>query len=196
MSEGKMQLLIDKVRREYPKLTNKKGDSESYVYFVINHEFLVDVGRSTQYNDAALSGQLSDIEHPKSGIAMMASAYHRRSNNIYYVLTTKTKSAEIERELKQIEKNIKSIVVSHYGIADKKAGDTYCSGTTDNKQVADLLKKFLYENLSPTTLKELNEPMFSFTELLEIVNEDGDAWHNLIGNQKSAKLACKLLGVN
>jgi hypothetical protein len=64
----------------------------------------------------------------------------------------------------------------------------------NNKEVASLLKGFLYENLSSETLKDLNEPVFSFTELLEMVNEDGDAWHNIMKNPKSAQFACKLLG--
>jgi len=194
MSDGKMQELIDKIRREHSGLTNKKGDSENYVYIVKNLEFLIDIGRSTNSTDAALTGEITDIEHPKSGIAMMASAYNNSRNNIYYIHSTKTKSADIERELKQIEKSIKKIVVSHYDIADKSAGDIYCSGTTKTKDVASLLKGFLYENLSAQTLKDLNEPVFSFTDLVEMVNEDGDAWHNVIQNQKAAQYACKLLG--
>jgi hypothetical protein len=189
-----MQELIDKIRREHPTLTNKRGDSESYVYLVRNLEFLIDVGRSTNNREAALTGEVTDIKHAKSGIAMMASAYNRTRNNIYYIPTTKTRSADIEKELKQIEKSIKKIAVSHYDISDKNGGDTYCSGTTKNKEVASLLKGFLYEGLRPETLKELNEPVFSFTELLEMVNEDGDAWHNIIKNQRAAQLACKLLG--
>ena len=195
MSDGMMQQLIDKIRKQYPTFTNKRAELKSYVYVVINREILIDVGRSTTFRDGALTGQITDTKHTKSGIAMMASAYNRSINNIYYVPTTKVKGAEIERELKQIEKNIKNIAVSHYDISDKKAGDTFCSGTTKNSDVADLLKKFLYENLSPQTIKELNEPNFSFMEVLDMVNENGDAWHNLIANQKSAQLACKLLGV-
>ena len=194
MSDGKMQELIDKIRREHSGLTNKKGDSENYVYIVKNLEFLIDVGRSTINTDAALTGEITDIEHPKSGIAMMASAYNNSRNNIYYIHSTKTKNADIERELKQIEKSIKKIVVSHYDISDKSAGDIYCSGTTKTKDVASLLKGFLYENLSPQTRKDLNEPVFSFTDLVEMVNEEGDAWHNVIQNQKAAQYACKLLG--
>lgn len=195
MSRDMMQELIDKIRREYSTLTNKKGETTSYVYIVKNQEFLIDVGRSTQSDDVALTGAVTDIKHEKSGIAMMASAYNRARNNIYYIPTTKKKSAEIEKELKQIEKKVKSIVTSHYDIAEKNAGATYCSGTTNNKEVASLLKGFLYEGLSPDTKKELNEPMFSFSELLEMVNENGDAWHNIMRNQKSSQLACKLLGV-
>jgi hypothetical protein len=195
MSNGMMQELIDKIRKQHHTLTNKKGELESYVYVVCNHEFLIDVGRSTRERDAALTGRLTDIKHTKSGIAMMASAYNKTLNNIYYIPTTKNKSAEIEKELKQIERSIKKIVLSHYDISDKNAGATYCSGTIGNKDVASLLKGFLYEGLSPETLKELDEPKFSFTELLEMVNEDGDAWHNIIKNPKSAQLACKLLGV-
>ena len=190
-----MQELIDKIRRQYPTLTNKKGESEKYVYIVKNQEILIDVGRSPSNSDAALTGHITDIEHNKSGIAMMASAYNNRMmNNTYYIPPTKTKSTEIEKELKQIEKNIKSIVQSHYGIYDKNAGATYCSGATKDKEVANLLKRFLYENLSPATLKELNEPTFSFTEVLDMVTEDGDTWHKIIENQKAAKYACKLLG--
>ena len=191
-----MQDLIDKIRRAHPSLTNKRGDSESYVYVVRNLEFLIDVGRSSNHHDAALTGEVTDMKHPKSGIAMMASAYNRTRNNIYYVPTTKTRGADIEKELKQIEKSIKKIVLSHYDISDKNGGDTYCSGTTKNKEVASLLKGFLYEGLSPDTLKDLNAPMFSFTELLEMVNEDGDAWCNVMKNQRAAQLACKLLGKN
>ena len=195
MGSDMMQELIDKVRREYSTLTNKKGEMESYVYIVKNQEFLIDVGRSTQNDDTALTGALTDIKHNKSGIAMMASAYNRARNNIYYIPTTKKKGAEIEKELKQIEKKIKGIVLSHYDISDKNAGATYCSGTIKNKEVSSLLKGFLYEGLSAETLKELNEPMFSFTELVDMVNEDGDAWYNIIKNQKSSQLACKLLGI-
>ncbi len=194
MSDGKMQELIDKIRREHSGLTNKKGDSENYVYIVKNLEFLIDVGRSTNSTDAALTGEITDIEHPKSGIAMMASAYNNSRNNIYYIHSKKTKSADIERELKQIEKSIKKIVISHYDIADKAAGDIYCSGMTKTKDVASLLKGFLYENLSPQTVKDLNEPVFSFTDLVEMVNQEGDTWHNVIQNQKAAQYACKLLG--
>jgi hypothetical protein len=195
MSSDMMQDLIDKIRREYSSLTNKKGEMESYVYIVKNQEFLIDVGRSTKNNDTALTGAVTDIKHAKSGIAMMASAYNRARNNIYYIPTTKRKGAEIEKELKQIEKKIKGIVLSHYDISDKNGGATYCSGTTKDKDVSSLLKGFLYEGLSQETLKELNEPVFSFTELLEMVNEDGTAWHNIMSTQKSSKLACKLLGV-
>ncbi len=191
-----MQQLIDKIRKQYPTLTNKKSVSDNYVYIVMSQEILIHVGRTTSNIDAALTGEITDIKHSKSGIAMMASAYNRTRNNIYYVHATKVKSAEKDRELKQIEKAIKNIVLSHYAISDKKAGDTFCSGTTKNKDVADLLKKFLYENLSQATLKELNEPNFSFMELIEMVNEEGDAWHNVIKNQKAAQLTCKLLGVN
>lgn len=194
MSNGKMQDLIDKIRKEYPTLTNRRGELESYVYIVTNQEFLITVERSTRHSEAALTGEVTDLEHAKSGIAMMASAYNRARNNTFYIPTTKTKTADIERELKQIEKNIKSIVVKHYDISDKTAGAIYCSGTVKEKEVASLLKGFLYENLSRETLKELNEPVFSFTELLEMVNEDGDAWHHLIKNPKSAQFACKLLG--
>ncbi len=196
MSDGMMQELIDKIRKQYSTLTNKKGDSERYVYIVKNQEFLIDVGRTTSNRDAALTGRITDIKHAKSGIAMMASAYNNKTlNNIYYVPTTKTKGTEVERELKQIEKNIKNIVTSHYGISDKNVGDTYCSGSTKTRDASSLLKGFLYENLSPTAIKELNEPKFSFIELLDMVTEDGDAWHNIIKNQKSAQFACKLLGV-
>lgn len=195
MADGMMQELIDKIRKQYPTLTNNRGELESYVYIVKNQELLIAVERSTREGGSALLGGVTDIKHPKSGIAMMASAYNRGRNNVYFIPTTKRKGAEIERELKQIEKNIKSIVLSHYDISDKNAGGTYCNGTTNNKDAASLLKKFLYENLSPENLKELNEPNFSFMELLEIVDEEGDAWHSLIKNQKSAQLACKLLGV-
>ena len=195
MSDGMMQDLIDKIRKQYPTFTNKKGESSKYVYLVKNGEILIDIGRSTNHSDAALTGQVTDIKHPKSGIAMMVSAYNKTRNNIYYIPTTKVKSTEIEKELKQIEKKIKSIAVNHYDILDKSAGATYCSGTTDNKEVATLLKGFLFESLSDETLRELNEPKFSFLELLEMVNEDGDTWHNLIQNQKSAQLTCKLMGV-
>ncbi len=196
MSNGKMQDLIDKIRKEHHTLTNRRGDFEAYVYVVVNQEFLIAVERSTNHSDAALTGGITDIKHTKSGIAMMASAYNKARNNIYYIPTTKTKGAEIERELKQIEKSVKGIVVKHYDITDKSAGTTYCSGTTNNKEVASLLKGFLYENLSSETLKELSEPVFSFTEVLEMVNEDGDAWHNIMKNPKSAQFACKLLGAN
>jgi len=195
MSEGLMQQLIDKIRKEYPKFTNKISETDSYVYVVKNQELLIDIGRSTKSNTDALTGHVTNIKHPKSGIAMMASSYNGLKNNIYYIPTTKTKGAEIEKELKQIEKNIRSIVVSHYNISDKKAGDTYCSGMTKNKEVGKLLKKFLYQTISPDLVKELNEPMFSFTELLDMVTEDGDSWDRIITNQKSAQLACKLLGV-
>lgn len=195
MSDGMMQQLVDKIRKQYPTLTNKKSQSDNYVFIVMSQEILIDVGRTNSNIDAALTGELTDIKHEKSGIAMMASAYNRTRNNIYYIHSTKTKSAEVERELKKIEKEVKSIVVSHYDISDKKAGDTFCSGTTKTKEVADLLKRFLYENLSPQTIKELNEPNFSFMDLLDMVNEDGDAWHNLIQNQKAAQLTCKLLGM-
>jgi hypothetical protein len=195
MADGKMQQLIDKIKKQYPTLTNKRGDSEHYVYVVKNQEDLIAVEKSTSHSAAALTGDLTDIKHEKSGIAMMISAYYGAKNNIFYIPTSKKKGAEIERELKQIVKNIKGIVLSHYDISDKTAGDTYCSGTIRNNEVASLLKGFLYEGLSPETLKELNEPKFSFTELLEMVNEDGDAWHHIIKNQKSAKFACKLLGV-
>lgn len=194
MSDGMMQKLIDKIRKQHPTLTNKRVEADGYVYVVTNREFLIAVERSTNNRVAALTGEITDIEHKKSGIAMMASAYNGIRNNIFYIPTTKKKSADIEKELKQIEKSIKSIVLQHYDISDKSAGDTYCSGTIKNNEVASLLKGFLYENLSPTTLKELNEPIFSFTELLEMVNEDGDAWHKIIKNQKSAQIACKLLG--
>jgi hypothetical protein len=194
MASATMQDFIDKVRKEYPTLTNKRGDSENYVYVVKNLEFLIDVGRSTNDRDAALTGEVTDIKHSKSGIAMMASAYNRMRNNVYYIPTTKTKSVDIERELKKIEKTIKAIAQKHYDISDKNAGGTYCSGTTNTKEVAALLKGFLYENLSAETIKDLNEPVFSFTELLEMVNEDGDTWHNVIKNKKAAQLACKLLG--
>jgi hypothetical protein len=194
MRDSMMQQLIDKIRKEHPTLTNKRGDLENYVYVVTNLEFLIDVGRSTNNIDAALTGEVTDLKHSKSGIAMMASAYNKTRNNIYYIASTKTRGADIERELKQIEKSIKGIVRKHYDISDKTGGDTYCSGTTKNSEVASLLKGFLYENLSPDTLKDLNEPVFSFTDILSMVNEDGDAWHNLIENQKSAQLACKLLG--
>lgn len=197
MSDGMMQELIDKIRKQYPNLTNKKYEIKSYVYVVNNREILIDIGRSTSASstEAALAGGVTDMKHSKSGIAMMASAYSRTRNNIYYVPTTKTKSAEMERELKQIEKNIKNIVLSHYDISDKKAGGTYCSGTTKIKDVAGLLKRFLYETRSAETLEELNEPNFSFMELLDMVNEDGDAWHTIIKNQKAAQLTCKFLGV-
>lgn len=195
MSDGMMQELIDKVRRQHPTFTNKRGESESYVYFVVNGEILIAVERSTNKSEAGLTGELTDVKHAKSGIAMMASSYNRTRNNIYYIPTSKKKGAEIEKELKQIEKSVKSIVLDHYDIADKKAGDTYCSGTTKNKEIASLLKRFLYENLAPATLKELNEPVFSFSELLEMVNEEGDAWHTIISNQKAAKLALKFLEV-
>lgn len=195
MSDGKMQQLIDMIKKQYPTLTNKKGDAENYVYVVKNQEDLIAVERTTSHSDVALTGDLTDIKHKKSGIAMMVSAYYGAKNNIYYIPTSKKKGAEIERELKQIVKNIKGMVLKHYDISDKTAGDTYCSGTTKNHEVASLLKGFLYEGLSPSTLKELNEPQFSFTELLEMVNEDGDAWHHIIKNQKAAQLACKLLGV-
>ncbi|OIQ20008.1 MAG: hypothetical protein BM556_05840 [Bacteriovorax sp. MedPE-SWde] len=196
MSDGKMQELIDKIRKQYPTLTNKKGDLGSYVYIVKNREILIAVERTNSDAEYALTGDVTDLKHSKSGISMMASAYNRTRNNIYYIPSTKTKGAEIERELKQIEKNIKTIVLGHYGISNKKAGDLYCSGTIKNKEVANLLKRFLYEGLSPDARRELNEPMFSFTELLEMVNEDGEAWHNIIHNKKSALLACKLLGVS
>ncbi len=198
MSDGKMQELIDKIRRQYPSFTNKEVESKGYVYVVKNKEILIAVGRSTTINneDAALTGQITDLEHANSGIAMMASAYYRSRNNIFYIPTSKTKGAEIERELKQIEKNVKNLVLNHYDIADKKAGDIYCNGTTKNKDVASLLKRFLYENLPAETTKELNEPKFSFMELLDMVNENGDAWHSLIKNQKTAQFACKLLGIN
>ncbi|MCO4794811.1 MAG: hypothetical protein KC493_13920 [Bacteriovoracaceae bacterium] len=195
MSDGMMQQLIDKIRKQHPTLTNKRGESEGYVYVVKNQETLIAVERTTSHKDDALIGGVTDIKHEKSGIAMMSSAYNRLRNNIYYIPTTKKKGAEIERELKQIEKSIKGIVQNHYDISDKNAGDTYCSGTTNNKDAANILKKFLSENLSPETLKELNEPNFSFMELLAIVDEDGDAWSKLIKNQKSAQLACKFLGV-
>jgi hypothetical protein len=195
MSDGKMQQLIDKIRKQHPTLTNKRGESESYVYIVKNQEVLIAVERTTRNRGPAFVGAVTNIKHPKSGIAMMTSAYNRIGNNIYYIPTTKTKGVEVEKELKQIEKSIKSIVQNHYDIPDKNAGDTYCSGTTTNKDAASLLKKFLYENLSAETLKDLNEPNFSFMELLEIVDEEGDAWHSLIKNQKTAQYACKLLGV-
>ena len=195
MRDGMMQVFIDKVRKQHPTLTNKRSGLESYVYVVKNQEFLIDVGRSTNNEEAALTGEVTDIKHSKSGIAMMASAYLGTRNNIYYIPTTKKKSAEIEKELKQVEKSVKNIVLSHYNISDKKAGDTYCSGTTKNKDVAILLKRFLYESLSRETLKELDEPKFSFTELLDMVTEDSDAWHSIIKNQKAAQYACKLLGV-
>ncbi len=196
MADGKMQQLIDKIKKQYPTLTNQQGDGpEHYVYIVKNNEDLIAVEKSTTHNATALTGYLSDIKHKKSGIAMMISAYYGSKNNIYYIPTTKKKGAEIERELKAIVKNIKSIVVNHYDIADKTAGDTYCSGTVKNHEVAKLFKGFLYEGLSADTLKELNEPKFSFTEVMEMVNEDGDAWHHLIKNQKAAKYACKMLGV-
>lgn len=195
MSDGKMQQLIDKIKKQYPTLTNKLGDLEYFVYVVKNQEDLIAVERSTNQSVGALTGELTDIEHAKSGIAMMIAAYYGTRNNIYYIPTTKTKGAEIERELKQIEKNIKSIAQNHYDISDKTAGDTYCSGTIKNKEVAKLFKGFLYENLSPQTLKELNEPKFSFTEILDMVNDEGPAWHHIIKNQKTAQYACKLLGV-
>jgi hypothetical protein len=195
MSDGKMQQLIDKIKKEYPTLTNKKGESESYVYIVKNQEMLIAVERTSNNTDAALSGELTNIKHPKSGIAMMVSAYLGAKNNIYYIPTTKKKGAEIEKELKQIERKIKSIVLSHYDISDKSGGGTYCSGTTKNHEVAKLLKGFLYENLSPAIIKDLDEPRFSFTEVLEMVNEEGDAWHSIIRNQKAAQSACKLLGI-
>lgn len=195
MADGMMQQLTDKIKKQYPTLTNQKGVVENYVYIVKNQEFLIDIGRSTRNNESALSGVITDIEHSHSGIAMMASSYNRANNNVYYIPTTKKKGAEIERELKQIEKNIKSIVLAHYDISDKNAGGTYVSGSTKNKDVSKLLKKFLYENLSADTLKDLNEPRFSFTELLDIVTEDGGSWHNIIKNQKAAQSACKLLGI-
>lgn len=195
MSDGKMQQFIDKVKKQYPTLTNKLGDLEYFVYVVKNQEDLIAVERSTNQSVGALTGELTDIKHAKSGIAMMIAAYNGARNTIYYIPTTKTKGAEIERELKQIEKSIKGIAQDLYDISDKNGGDTYCSGTIKNKEVAGLLKGFLYEKLSPQTLKELNEPKFSFTELLELVNEEGDAWHHLIKNQKTAQFACKLLGV-
>ena len=196
MRDSMMQQLIDKIRKEHPSLTNKRGDLENYAYVVTNLEFLIDVGRSTINMDAALTGEVTDIKHSKSGIAMMASAYNRTRNNIYYIGTTKTRSADIEKELKQVEKSIKGIVRKHYDISDKSGGDTYCSGTTKNNEVAQLLKGFLYEGLSAETLKELNEPKFSFNDLLSMVNEEGDSWHSLIENQKAAQLTCKLLGRN
>jgi hypothetical protein len=196
MSDGMMQELIDKIRKQHPSLTNKRGESESYVYIVKNQETLLAVERTTHNIGPAFIGAVTDINHRKSGIAMMASAYNRTTNNIYYIATTKRKGAEIEKELRQIEKSIKNIVQNHYDISDKNAGGTYCSGATNNKDAASLLKKFLYEKLSPDTLKELNEPNFSFMELLAIVDEDGDAWHNLIKNKKTAQYACKLLGVS
>lgn len=196
MSIGMMQDLIDKIRKQYPKLTNKKGDLEHYVYIVKSQEILIDVGRSTGHGDTALTGQITDMRHEKSGIAMMASAYnHRMVNHIFYIPTSKSKSAEIAKELKQIEKNVKSIVLSNYEITDKNAGDTYCSGSIYTKEVSNLLKGFLYGNLAPQTVKEFNEPKFSFSELLDMVTEDGDAWHSIIKNQKTAQFACKLLGV-
>lgn len=196
MSVGMMQDLIDKIRKQYPTLTNKKGDLEHYVYIAKSQEILIDVGRSTGNGDSALTGQITDIKHEKSGIAMMASAYNNRMvNHIFYIPTTKSKGAEIAKELKQIEKNVKGIVLSHYEITDKNAGDTYCSGSTQTKDVSSLLKGFLYGNLSPVTIKEFNEPVFSFKELLDMVTEDGEAWHSIIKNQKSAQFACKLLGV-
>lgn len=194
MRDSMMQQLIDKIRKEYPTLTNKRSGLEHYVYVVTNLEFLIDVGRSSGSKDAALTGDVTNIKHSKSGIAMMASAYNRTRNNIFFIPTTKNRSADIERELKQIEKNIKGIVRKHYDITEKSGGDTYCSGTTKTNEVANLLQGFLYENLSPEVLKDLNEPKFSFTDILTMVNKDGDAWHNLIENQKSAQLACKLLG--
>jgi hypothetical protein len=195
MSDGKMQQLIDKIKKQYPTLTNKKGASENYVYVVKNQEDLIAVEKTNSHSDVALTGDITDIKHKKSGIAMMVSSYYGAKNNIYYIPTSKVKGADIERELKQVEKGIKKIVLDHYDISDKTAGDTYCSGTTKNHEVASLLKGFLYEGLSPATLKELNEPTFSYTELLEMVNEDGDAWHHIIKNQKAAQLTCKLLGV-
>lgn len=194
MSDGKMQQLIDKVRKQYPKLTNKRGDSDHYVYFVVNKEMLINVGRSSNSLSVALTGEVTDLEHDKSGIAMMAAAYNRGRNNIYYVHSTKVKSAEIEKELKQIEKFIKTTSLEHYGITDKKADPIYCNGMTKNKDVSNLLQRFLVENLSQETNRELNTPEFSFMDLLEILDED--SWNNLIGNQKSAQLACKFLGVN
>lgn len=196
MGYGMMQELIDKIKKQYPTLTNKKGESERYVYIVKSQEVLIDVGRSSRNSEVALTGHITDVKHTKSGIAMMASAFNNRMmNNIYYVPTTKTKAADIEKELKQIEKNIKSIVLSHYKIPDKNAGTIFYTGSTNNKDVANSLKRLLHENLSPGTLKELNEPKFSFIELLDMVTEEGDDWHNIIKNKKSAQLACKFLGI-
>ncbi|WP_372654192.1 hypothetical protein [Halobacteriovorax sp.] len=194
MSDGKMQQLIDKVRKQYPTLTNKRGDSESYAYLVRNKEILINVGRSSNSKSVALTGEVTDLKHSRSGIAMMAAAYNRGRNNIYYVHTTKTKSAEIEKELKQIEKFIKTAAIEVYGISDKKADPIYCNGMTKDKDVSNLLQRFLYENISQESTRELNAPVFSFMDLLDILEED--SWSNLISNQKSAQLACKLFGIN
>ena len=111
MSDGMMQDLIDKIRRQYPSFTNKNSGSVASVYIVINREILIAVERSTNNSVVALTGEITDIKHAKSGIAMMAAAYNRTRNNIYYIPTTKTKGAEIERELKQIEKNVKDFEI-------------------------------------------------------------------------------------
>lgn len=195
MSGNYMVDLIAKVKSQYPTLTNKINDSKNYVYIVKNDEILIDVGRSTGGKLGALTGELSGMSHNKSGIAMMASALHKRKNVIFIVPVDKfSNKPDLDKKLNKIEKDIKKIVREHYELTDSSAGGTYCSGTIKDKDVEKILKSFLVEKLSHDEKNSLKELSFSFDEVLELISEEGDAWSNLMKNKKSLKHACVLLG--
>ncbi len=178
--------LVEIIKTKYPSLTDI-NPGRFFVYVCLNDDWLLAVGQTTKNRPDALEGSVTSKKHTKAGICMMASAIRGTPNKLFYI------PSDEENNLDSIEKDVKALVREHYNLRDKKQGGTYVDGISSNVEVSMHLKKLLLAKHAGRGDNSFDDKIFSFNDILEIVNIDGDAWSNLVTSQLTSDVVRKFL---
>ena len=175
-----MDDLLRMISLNYQLLTEKPKPPMVYICF--NDDWLLAVGKTSDNRADALSGEITTQKHTKAGICMMAKAIKQQNNSFRYI------ACQSDQEARTLENAVQNIVRNHFGLNGQQGG-TYIDGIAPNQEASRYLKNLLLERYRENNLDFFDRAIYSFNDILELVNKDGDAWSNLLSSEVTAEMS-------